>query len=138
MIAKIQESEEIIMASKRSIEERIREKDERMQELLLKAKQYEAQKKQLEKQQKEQERRARTHRLITIGGVVESILGRPFMEGDDLRLKNFLKTQERNGGYFTKAMNKDLPAGTSKPESISKPQAEGTKHAAAQQVTEGE
>lgn len=100
------------MASKRSYEERIREKDERMQQLLLKAKQYEAQKKQLEKQQKEADRKARTHRLITIGGVVESVLGRTFAEGDDLRLMNFLKTQERNGGYFTKAMNKDLPAGT--------------------------
>ena len=100
------------MASKRSYEERIREKDERMQQLLLKAKQYEAQKKQLEKQQKEADRKARTHRLITIGGVVESVLGRTFTEGDDLRLMNFLKAQERNGGYFTKAMNKDLPTGT--------------------------
>ena len=42
------------MASKRSLEERIREKDERMQKALEKAKQYEAQKKQLEQRLKEE------------------------------------------------------------------------------------
>ena len=126
------------MASKRSYEERIREKDERMQQLLLKAKQYEAQKKQLEKQQKEAEHKARTHRLITIGGVVESVLGRPFAEGDNLRLMNFLKTQERNGGYFTKAMNKDLPAGTQGQESKSTVQAPDVQIKAGREMDGGE
>ena len=80
-----------------------------MQQLLTKAKQYEAQIKQLEKRKKEEERRARTHRLITMGGVVSSVLNRDFIEGDDMRLMNFLKQQERNGGYFSKAMNKGAP-----------------------------
>lgn len=84
------------MASKRSLEERIREKDERMQKALEKAKQYEAQKKQLEQRQKEVDRKARAHRLIEIGAAAESVLGREFVTGDIERFLNFLKTQERN------------------------------------------
>ena len=97
------------MASKRTIDERIQEKDNMMQQLLTKAKQYEAQIRQLEKRKKEEERKARTHRLITIGGAVSAVLGRDFVEGDDMRLMNFLKQQERNGNYFSKAMNKGAP-----------------------------
>ena len=97
------------MANKRSLDERIHDKDVLMQQALSKVKEYEAQIKQLEKRKKEEERRARTHRLITIGGVVGSVLGRDFVEGDDMRLMNFLKQQERNGGYFSKAMNKGAP-----------------------------
>lgn len=96
------------MTSKKTFEERIQEKDKRIEQFLLKARQYEAQKKQLEKQKKEAERKERTHRLIQIGGVVESVLGRSFSEGDDMRLMNFLKMQERNGKYFSKAMNREV------------------------------
>ena len=94
------------MASKRSLEERIREKDERMQKALEKAKQYEAQKKQLEQRQKEADRKARAHRLIEIGATAESVLGREFVTGDIERFLNFLKTQERNGSFYSKAMQK--------------------------------
>ena len=45
--------------------------------------------------------------LIDIGGVVASVLGREFEEGDNIRLMNFLKMQERNGSYFSKAMNRE-------------------------------
>ena len=103
------ERQVISMASKRTIDERIQEKDNMMQQLLTKAKQYEAQIRQLEKRKKEEERKARTHRLITIGGAVSAVLGRDFVEGDDMRLMNFLKQQERNGNYFSKAMNKGAP-----------------------------
>ena len=103
------ERQVIIMAGKRTLDERIQEKDNLMQQLLTKAKQYEAQIKQLEKRKKEEERRARTHRLITMGGVVSSVLNRDFVEGDDMRLMNFLKAQEKNGNYFSKAMNKGAP-----------------------------
>lgn len=103
------ERQVIIMANKRSLDERIHDKDVLMQQALSKVKEYEAQIKQLEKRKKEEERRARTHRLITIGGVVGSVLGRDFVEGDDMRLMNFLKQQERNGSYFSKAMNKGAP-----------------------------
>ena len=106
------------MASKRTLDERIQEKDIMMQQLLDRAKQYEAQIKQLEKRKKEEERKARTHRLIVIGGVVASVLGRDFVDGDDVRLMNFLKQQERNGNYFSKAMNKGAPD-TAKKETVS-------------------
>lgn len=108
----------MIMASKRTLDERIQEKDNMMQQLLDRAKQYEAQIKQLEKRKKEEERKARTHRLIVIGGVVSSVLDRDFVDGDDMRLMNFLKQQERNGNYFSKAMNKGAPD-TAKKETVS-------------------
>ena len=96
--------------SKKSIDERINAKDMEIQKAIEKANQLQAQKKLLEKQKKEADRKARTKRLIEIGASVESVLGREFRNGDNIRLMNFLKAQERNGRYFTKAMDKDLPA----------------------------
>ena len=101
------------MASKKSLEERIKEKDERMQKAFEKAKQYEAQKKQLEQRQKEADRKARNHRLIQIGAAAESILGRTFEEGDLERFLNFLRLQEKNGSFFTKAMQKPFVSNVS-------------------------
>ena len=95
--------------SKKSIEERIDIKDDEIQKLLERASQLKAQKRQLEQRKKAEDRKARTHSLIVIGGVVSSVLNRDFVEGDDMRLMNFLKTQERNGNYFTNAMNKGAP-----------------------------
>ena len=95
--------------SKKSIEERINDKDAEMQKYLEKAKQIEEQKRILEKQKKEADRKARTKRLIEIGASVESVLGRDFRDGDNIRLMNFLKSQERNGKYFSKAMEKEFP-----------------------------
>lgn len=92
------------MASKKTLEERINEKNEQLQKALVTAKQYEAQVKQLERRRKEEDRKRRTRRLIEIGGSVESVLGRPFVEGDIIRLMNFLKDQNARGGYFTSAM----------------------------------
>lgn len=115
------------MASKRSLEERIREKDERMQKALEKAKQYEAQKKQLEQRQKEADRKARAHRLIEIGAAAESVLGREFVTGDIERFMNFLKTQERNGSFYSKAMQKPTVSAVTtrtKAKAVSQPAAE--------------
>ncbi len=95
--------------STKPIEQRIDEKDSEIQKYLDKAKQLQEQKKLLEKQKKEADRKARTKRLIEIGASVESVLGRDFRDGDNIRLMNFLKAQERNGKYFTKAMDKELP-----------------------------
>ena len=95
--------------STKPIEQRIDEKDSEIQKYLDKAKQLQEQKKLLEKQRKEADRKARTKRLIEIGASVESVLGRDFRDGDNIRLMNFLKAQERNGKYFTKAMDKELP-----------------------------
>lgn len=60
----------------------------------------------MEKRQKEADRKKRTKRLIEIGGVVEAVLEREFEDGDKDRLYSFLKMQEKNGSYFSKAMNK--------------------------------
>lgn len=78
---------------------------ERINDLSKKMEQLEAQKKALEQKQKEEERKKRTKRLIELGGIIESVLGRPTVDEDKIRLLNFLKKQEANGKYFTKAMN---------------------------------
>ena len=97
------------MPSRKSFEERIAELDSRAQTAFEKAKQYEAQKRDLEKRKKAEDRKKRTHCLIEIGAAVESLMDRPVQEGDDLRLLNFLKKQEANGRFFTKAMEKPIP-----------------------------
>lgn len=53
-----------------------------------------------------EERKKRTHLLCQIGGTVEKVLDRPLVEEDVMRLLNFLNQQERNGKYFTRAMEK--------------------------------
>lgn len=53
-----------------------------------------------------EERKKRTHLLCQIGGTVEKVLDRPLVEEDVMRLLNFLNQQERNGKYFTGAMEK--------------------------------
>ena len=78
---------------------------ERINDLSKKMEQLEAQKKALEQKQKEEDRKKRTKRLIELGGIIESVLGRPTIDEDKIRLLNFLKKQEANGKYFTKAMN---------------------------------
>ena len=79
--------------------------DERIADLQKRQEQLKAQEKALKKRQSEEERKKRTRRLIELGGIVESILDRPTTDGDKIRLLNFLKKQEANGKYFTRAMN---------------------------------
>lgn len=93
--------------TKKSFEERMLEMERREQESLEKAKQYAAQKKELKKRHDAEERKKRTHRLCQIGGAVESVLGYAIEEEDIPKLIAFLKKQEANGRYFTKAMKKD-------------------------------
>ena len=47
------------------------------------------------------------HRLCQIGGAVESVLGAPIEEKDIPKLIVFLKRQEANGRFFSKAMQKE-------------------------------
>ena len=79
--------------------------DERIDELRKKQEQLKAQERDLMKRQSADERKKRTRRLIELGGIVESVLGRPTVDEDKIRFLNFLKKQEANGKYFTKAMN---------------------------------
>ena len=92
--------------TQRSIEERISEKEIQYEQVMEKAKQYQVQMKRLKQQQKAEERKKRTHLLCQIGGIVEKVLDRPLVEEDVMRLLNFLNQQERNGKYFTRAMEK--------------------------------
>lgn len=83
--------------------------DERIAEIQKKQEQLKAQEKALKKRQSEESRKKRTRRLIELGGIVESVLGRDTTDDDKMRLLNFLKMQEANGNYFSKAMNKAVP-----------------------------
>ena len=56
--------------------------DERLNELLKKQEQLKAQEKALRKRQSEEERKKRTRLLIELGGIVESVLGRPTTDQD--------------------------------------------------------
>lgn len=94
--------------STKTLEERIQEKNLRAQKLMEEAKKVEAQRKLLEKRQQAEERKKRTHRLIQIGAAVESVLDMPIEEEDIPRLIAFLKKQEANGKFFSKAMQKSL------------------------------
>jgi len=98
----------IFMArSTKSYEERLLQLEKREQESLEKAKQYAAQKRELEKRKKAEESKKRTHRLCQIGGAVESVLGCAIEEEDIPKLVGFLKRQEANGKFFSKAMQKE-------------------------------
>ena len=56
---------------------------------------------------KAEESKKRTHRLCQVGGAVESVLGAPIEEEDIPKLIGFLKKQEANGKFFSKAMQKE-------------------------------
>lgn len=79
--------------------------EERIANLQKRQEQLKAQEKALKAKQSLAERKARTKRLIEIGGAVESVLGRAIEKQDLPKLIGFLKQQEERGGYFTKAMN---------------------------------
>ena len=98
--------------STKSYEERLLQLEKREQESLEKAKQYAAQKRELEKRKKAEESKKRTHRLCQIGGAVESVLGCAIEEEDIPKLVGFLKRQEANGKFFSKAMQKEPVADT--------------------------
>ena len=87
------------MAEKKPLEERIAELKKRQAQL-------KAQEKALKAKQSQAERKARTKRLIEIGGAVESVLGSPIEKDDLPKLINFLRQQEDRGEYFSKAMEK--------------------------------
>jgi hypothetical protein len=83
---------------KRSINERINQLKERKKQITLMEQKLKA-------QQTQTERKERTKRLIEIGAVVESVLGKPILKDDLLKLKSFLEQQEQRGKYFSKAMS---------------------------------
>ena len=94
------------MASKKTLEERIALIAEKEKKAKEKASQIVEQRKLLERKQQDIDRRQRTKRLIEIGAAAESVLGRPFEEGEVELFMNFLRQQEKNGSYFSRAMEK--------------------------------
>lgn len=91
--------------SKKNFEEQLADLEKKQEEL-------KEEKKRLIAKHKADERKKDTHEKILLGGAVKAVLGRPYIDGDEQRLKEFLKKQERNGNFFTKAMNRNLPTPT--------------------------
>ena len=85
--------------------------DERIEELRKRREQLMARERDLTKRHNAEERKRRTRRLIEIGGITESVLGRPLTDQDKVRFMYFLKLQEQRGGFFSKAMNEDNVGG---------------------------
>lgn len=83
--------------AERSIDEKIADLQKRQEQLKAKEKALRAKKSQ-------EERKARTKRLIEVGGAVESVLGSPITKEDLPKLIAFLTQQEERGHFFSKAM----------------------------------
>ena len=99
--------EDDMAKSTKTYEERIRALEKKEQESIEATKKLIAQRNELEKRKKAEESKKRTHRLCQIGGAVESVLGCPIEEEDLPKLIGFLKRQETNGKFFSKAMQKE-------------------------------
>ncbi len=82
--------------------------EERINALEEKQKQIQAQIRKIKSQETEKARKLRTRRLINLGGIIYSVLGREYADGDEERLKMFLEMQDKRGNYFSSAMNKDI------------------------------
>ena len=92
--------------SKRSYEERLSELQEKENAALEMVKKYQERKKKLERQKKDEDAKKRTHRMMEVGAAIESVLGCAIEKEDLPKLIGFLKRQEVNGKYFSKAMGK--------------------------------
>ena len=79
--------------------------DEQIHQLETKIEQLKAREKALKQRHSVEERKKRTRRLIELGGIVEAVLGRPTTDDDKIRFMEFLQKQERNGKFFSRAMN---------------------------------
>ena len=99
--------EDDMAKSTKTYEERIRALEKKEQESIEATKKLIAQRKELEKRKKAEESKKRSHRLCQMGGAVESVLGCPIEEEDLPKLIGFLKRQETNGKFFSKAMQKE-------------------------------
>ena len=94
------------MTKEERLEKEIAKENKSMERISQSIMRIRASEKRLETENKKKLRQLDAHNKIVMGGVIRSVLGRNFEEGDDRRLLFFLKMQERNGHYFTKAMNR--------------------------------
>lgn len=113
------------MSSKRTIEERMTDKEKQLNEMLEKARAYSEQLKVLRAKKKDQERRERNHRLIEIGAACESVLGCPIEKEDLPNLLAWLHSQEEKGHYFSRALGKNKPDTAQGIETLPEPETYG-------------
>ncbi len=78
---------------------------ERLAHIAEQQKQLAALARQIRAKESQKERKARAHRLIEVGAVVESVYG-DAIEGEKMlkALENFLKKQDERGHYFSDAL----------------------------------
>ena len=86
-------------------QERPTRNENQIQKHLNKVQELKEQQKNIRRRKRTAERNARTKRLVEIGAVAESVLGREFREGDNDRFMKFLNRQEYNGKFYSRAMN---------------------------------
>lgn len=96
------------MAERKTTEERlalIREKQlENKKRFEEDQKKLKAEERKLAAKANAEERKKRNHRLIEVGGAVESICRIPIEKADIINLISFLKHQEKSGFFFSRAM----------------------------------
>lgn len=97
------------MSSKKTLDQRVQEKEAQLNEFLKKAKQYEAQLKMLQAKQKEENRKARNHRLIEIGASIESVLDHPVEKEMLPSLISWLKEVEKTDMALSNALGLEVP-----------------------------
>ncbi len=85
-----------LLEKKEKLESNLAEKRKRLNAEIQKLRNVEATK----------ERKARTRRLIQIGGIVEKVLGRNFSDEELPLFQKFLEEQENRGKYFSKSLQK--------------------------------
>ena len=92
---------------------------EQLEEIEKKEKQLKERKRDIKAKLSAEERKARTKRLIEVGGAVESVTKRPIEKDDLPKLIKFLEDQEKRGRFLSKALGFD--DSTVKEQNSSKP-----------------
>lgn len=82
---------------KKTVDERLEALELQMKSEEKKLQQLQNRKKDLMKQRNEAERKARTHRLIVLGGAIEAALNRPVPESEAERIAAVIAASEKNG-----------------------------------------
>ncbi len=84
-----------LLEKKEKLENDLAEKRKRLNAEIQKVRNFEASK----------ERKARTRRLIQLGGIVEQVYSKPISDGQLELFKKFLDEQQARGQFLTKALD---------------------------------
>ena len=85
--------------SKRSIEERVAEKEKQLEVALQKVQQYKNQLRDLNNRKSDEERKKRTHQLIVCGAEIASLYGHTLSTDEVHTLVNFLRQKKEEGVF---------------------------------------